>query len=150
MTKHNRQASERNRVGPVDVQTQEPTVVVPQAPTLSERNGDEVVPNVIAELGRMMDFIRRNGLLAAYRAESAAADVPPTPHNHRPKFWPKDQPTPNSYIKARRQPIPCPRCLRLLLDDGGQAISCTSSGRDVAFFRCRACGHRWKLAVKAF
>lgn len=147
MSRNNRHGNDRNRVGPVDVQTQEPTVVVPQAPALSERNGDEVVPNVIAELGRALDFIRRNGLIAAYKSESALADAPPpAPHNHRPKFWPKGQPTPTSYI--RRQPIPCPRCLRLRLDDGSQSVSCTSTGQDVAFFRCKACEHRWKLAVR--
>lgn len=141
----------KHRSGPPPVEHREPIVVTPEAPEISERGGDDVVPNVIAELGRSLDFIKRHGLLAAYKAESVNLDrAPDAPHKHQSKFWPEGQATPTSYIKARRQVVPCPRCRRLLLDNGAQSTACTSSGHDVAFFRCRACGHRWKLAVKAF
>jgi molybdenum cofactor biosynthesis enzyme MoaA len=63
-------------------------------------------------------------------------------------FWPADKPVPTAYIKPRRQPPPCPKCRRTQLANGGQAAACTSSGKDVAFFQCRGCGHRWKLAVR--
>ena len=61
-------------------------------------------------------------------------------------YWPEDQPIPGTYIK--RKPIPCPKCRRVLLDTNARAVSCLSSGSAVAFFRCRACEHRWQLPVK--
>jgi len=72
-----------------------------------------------------------------------AADPEPAAH-----FWPAGEPIPNVYAKQRRRRTACPTCRRIHLPDGGGAVSCTSSGHDVAFFRCRSCGHRWKLAVR--
>lgn len=63
-------------------------------------------------------------------------------------FWPDGKDMPTAYIKPRRELLPCPNCRRVQLASGSQAAACTSSGRDVAFFRCRECGHRWKLAVR--
>ena len=65
-----------------------------------------------------------------------------------PRFWPAWEPLPTEWRKARRQRPACPRCRRLQLDDGGQAVVVMSSGGDVAFFRCKACEHRWQLPVK--
>lgn len=64
------------------------------------------------------------------------------------KFWPEDRPMPTRYVKSRARLIPCPSCRRLLLDDMGQAVVTTSSGRDVAWLRCRACQHRFSLPVE--
>jgi len=66
-----------------------------------------------------------------------------------PRFcWPKSKKLPQFVVKARRRPQPCPRCRRLRLDDGGQAVICTSSRQDIAWFRCQNCRHRWSLPVK--
>ena len=63
--------------------------------------------------------------------------------------WPKDRELPQYHVKSRRvQPCRSPTCRRLLLDNGGQAVVCTSSGHEIAWFRCRACGHRFCLPVK--
>ena len=78
-------------------------------------------------------------------SERAAMSAPPAPDR---RFWPAGVPLPTEYRKARRNTLPCPKCRRVLLDDGGQAVVCTSSGSGVAFFRCKACGERWKLGVK--
>lgn len=64
------------------------------------------------------------------------------------RFWPSDQPLPTHYVKARRRLLPCPACRRIGLENGGQAVVCTSSGHDVAAFRCKACGHTWQMPVR--
>jgi len=61
-------------------------------------------------------------------------------------FWPAGEPLPAVYVKRRR--LPCPACRRTELATGSQAVACCSSGPDFAHFRCRSCGHRWKLAVR--
>lgn len=84
---------------------------------------------------------------------------PPIDHDRLPRapetagpstgcFWPAGKPMPKTWHRAPRQSLPCPKCRRLLLDDRGQAVVCASSGTDIAYFRCRACGHRWALAVE--
>jgi hypothetical protein len=65
-----------------------------------------------------------------------------------PYAWPTDDPLPDVFVKVRRKLQPCPACRRVRMDDLGQAAVCTHSGMDVVFFRCRLCGHRWKLAVQ--
>lgn len=60
-------------------------------------------------------------------------------------FYPKGKALPGTYIKRR---VPCPNCRRLLLDDRGQAVVTQSIQGDLAYLRCRACGHRWKLPVE--
>jgi len=47
----------------------------------------------------------------------------------------------------RRAAIPCPSCRRKLLDNGSQAVLAVSVKADLAFLRCKGCGHRWKLPV---
>ena len=64
------------------------------------------------------------------------------------RFWPKGTAMPTVYLKMRRQPPPCPNCRRVRTDVGGQAAVCKSSGADVAWFRCKCCGHCWPLAVR--
>ena len=66
------------------------------------------------------------------------------------RFWPPDKPMPGFWPKTRRILNPCPACKRILLDNGGQASICTSSGNDVAFFKCKACGHNWQLGIREF
>lgn len=65
-----------------------------------------------------------------------------------PRFWPAHEPLPTVYEKPRRRPQPCPHCRRVLLDNGGRAVACQSSGAELAWFRCRACDKRWSLPVK--
>lgn len=64
--------------------------------------------------------------------------------------WPEGKPLPTQYV--RRQPIPCPSCLLVLLPRSrSQAVVVTSMPlkRGVAWLRCRAdgCGHTFKLEV---
>lgn len=63
------------------------------------------------------------------------------------RFWPAGQDMPTRWIKLSRRRLPCPKCRRLFLDDGGQAVGCLSSGGEVAYFRCRACDHTFALPV---
>lgn len=85
-------------------------------------------------------------------AARPVAQVPPIQYAVPPirdrRFWPEDDPLPDHYVKLRARRNPCPKCRRLLLDDGGQATCCTSSARgDRSYFRCKSCGHRWSLPV---
>jgi len=62
--------------------------------------------------------------------------------------WPDGLSFPGAYRKPH--PLPCPSCRRLRLDDMAQAVICVNSGLDdgdVAYFRCKACSHRFKLPV---
>lgn len=81
------------------------------------------------------------------KARKANRPVPaPSPPGH---YWPEHEPLPVVWMKARRQRLlPCPKCKRVTLDNMGQAAACTHSGNGLAYFRCRACGHRWKLSVQ--
>jgi len=62
-------------------------------------------------------------------------------------FWPKGKKMPEYYV--RRRPLPCPKCRRVRTYDLAQVALCTHSGKDTAWFRCRACGHRWEMPVKS-
>ncbi|HUW31238.1 MAG TPA: hypothetical protein VM223_06465 [Planctomycetota bacterium] len=69
--------------------------------------------------------------------------------NPRPRrFWPKDKPMPAAFRKVRREFLPCKRCRRILLDDGGQAVIVTSSGDKLVALRCRSCNHTFQLPVE--
>jgi len=63
-------------------------------------------------------------------------------------FWPKGKAMPSTVKKMASQLIPCPECERVLLDDGGRSSVCTSGPEDVNYYRCKCCGHRWKLPVE--
>lgn len=91
--------------------------------------------------------------------EPAAIDAPTAAHKTqgRPildrygqdrRFWPADRPMPDGYRKVRRGLQPCPRCRRVLTDDGGQAVVCRSSRDHMVFLRCRVCSAQWQLPVK--
>jgi hypothetical protein len=60
--------------------------------------------------------------------------------------WPPDRPLPSAYLAPPR--YPCPACLLVTLVDGRQAALLSKIEGRVARFRCRSCGHRWKLAVE--
>lgn len=60
--------------------------------------------------------------------------------------WPADKKLPKSYDSQKR--TPCPKCLRLYDDDFYRAVLVISRSRALAYFRCRCCGHRFKLYVK--
>jgi len=75
-------------------------------------------------------------------------DLPERLRGHAASFvWPEGQPLPGFYLKP--QPVPCSRCRRLRLDDGAQAVILLSiSCQEVAYLRCKACGHRFALPVR--
>lgn len=64
------------------------------------------------------------------------------------RFWPLDRPTPTVWIRIRRMPLPCPKCRRVLLDDGGQNSVCKGTHQTIAYFRCKSCQHVWKMKVQ--
>ena len=64
------------------------------------------------------------------------------------RWWPPKVEIPKVYLKVRRQPPPCPSCRRVRTDEGRQAAVCKSSGNNVAWFRCKCCGHSWALPVQ--
>jgi len=61
------------------------------------------------------------------------------------RFWPAGQEMPKCYIRHRK--YPCPRCRRLVLPNGGQAVICSGLG-EKANMRCKGCGHTFVLGVK--
>ena len=82
------------------------------------------------------------------RAAKKKRKVAPVGGDGSRTFWPKGEPMPGSYRKMRREPMPCPKCRRVRLDDLGQAVLVTNSGCGLAWFRCRGCDHRWSLPVE--
>ena len=88
----------------------------------------------------------------------AAADVrtPEPPGLHVPEAveperdrsieWPEDVPMPTAW---RRDYHPCPKCRRIIrVDEHGvkrQVVRCSSTKGTIAYLRCTACGHAWKM-----
>lgn len=64
------------------------------------------------------------------------------------RYWPEDKPLPKEIVQ--QGVLPCPECRRTRLDDLSQAVVCTSAPpkQKVKYFRCKDCGHQWKLPVK--
>jgi len=60
-------------------------------------------------------------------------------------FLPADKPLPESYRKP--EPTTCPRCRCIRLPDTGQAVTLSMVGAALAYFACKNCGFRFKLAV---
>lgn len=91
------------------------------------------------------------------RPDMITSQTPPVTHQEppvqdRPRValvWPDGEPMPTHYVKLCRRPLPCPGCRTIRLADLSQAVVCTQSGADTAFFRCKRCGHRWELPVWA-
>jgi DNA-directed RNA polymerase subunit M/transcription elongation factor TFIIS len=67
-------------------------------------------------------------------------------HRADRRYWPVGDPLPAYY--QRRQILPCPKCRRIRMSSGGQATVATGLTETVAYLRCRACKHTWKLAVQ--
>lgn len=69
-----------------------------------------------------------------------------------PYFWPPGKAMPSRY--ARQEALPCPACRRVHLDTLSRAVACMatqpSPAPGMAYFRCRACEHRWKLLMYSF
>lgn len=78
----------------------------------------------------------------------AVARVPVT-ESQRPRiYWPEDKPMPDYYGRPKeRRLFPCPNCRRVLLDNLSQAVICRQTTDDFAYMRCKACGHKWKMAL---
>lgn len=60
-------------------------------------------------------------------------------------FWPKGTPLPQAYRKPR--PHPCPQCLAVTIDGFRKAVLLLQICGAVAYLRCRACEHRFRLPV---
>lgn len=72
--------------------------------------------------------------------------VPEVPASIRGMMWPEGTPMPNKYVRPR--PVPCPKCRRLLLDTGAQAVVVRAIHVEVAFMWCRGCGDQFKMGVQ--
>lgn len=98
------------------------------------RGGDLVCPEPVVDVQEPM--VEDQDPVSAHRADDRY-------------FWPADKPMPETVVKRRRDPVPCPNpeCRRVRFDTGSQAVVCMHSGDDVAWFRCKACGWRFKLGV---
>ena len=89
--------------------------------------------------------------LAAELAKRAAEVEEPVAESSR-HFLAEGEALPETY--RRRRTYPCPKCRRKQLPDGGQAVVATGikngigSERDMAYLRCKSCGHRWSLVVE--
>lgn len=60
-------------------------------------------------------------------------------------FWPAGEPLPTELVASRANMQPCPKCRRVLLDNGGQAVRVTSRPKGLRWFKCISCGETWKL-----
>lgn len=62
------------------------------------------------------------------------------------EYYPESEPLPQVYVK--QPPPPCPYCRAIKLENGRQAtvLWCGSSDQ-LARFKCRVCGGKWKLPV---
>lgn len=90
-------------------------------------------------------------ILEPQHQEPPIQTMEPETHTRQPDprcFVAEDTPFPKHVLKISRVIQPCPKCRRVRLDTLAQATVCTSSRSDVAWFRCKACGHRWGLPVK--
>jgi len=118
------------------IQTQEPPIETP----------GEYLARMDEELAAMAK--KREQVAAQLQEQEAeeqrARDI--AEHDAR-CFWPEDKPLPTRYPKIRRQFQPCPRCRRVLLDSGSQAVVCLHGGEDMVYLKCRACDHTWKMVV---
>ncbi len=146
----------------VGLQTQEP-VVQHQEPNVQ---GQRIVESGRGPLAKIDDEIFRlrkeRDALAVKEADEDQAERVAEQEVAAQKrhYWPEGDALPTHY--AKRRPLPCPKCFRVLLNSLAQAVVCTSSGsvveRDdkgnqlraqrIASFRCKACEHIWKLPVK--
>lgn len=82
---------------------------------------------------------------AATIAVDGAADLEPAAPRNLAHYWPDDKPLPTSVVKPR--PVPCPACRRVRLDTGSPAAIVRTYKGGVCYMRCRACEHRFKMAV---
>lgn len=134
-------------VAAVTVQT--PAVQVRDVPIVAPGMGDETAALLREEAAARAQLaaieVRRK---QAEARASVALEARANAEAVARRYWPKNKPLPEFHIKARRAPLPCPECKRVLLNDGGQNVACLHSGTDVARFRCRACGYTWMLPVK--
>lgn len=85
---------------------------------------------------------KRDSLDAAgFRTQS-----PPAIQERHGKFWPKDRAHPTAYIRPMY--IPCPKCDRVRMDDGGRAVALRATSGEIAYFRCKDCGHQFKMPMQ--
>lgn len=85
------------------------------------------------------------------KKKSTAATPPPWENPQgKETFLGEGENPPTQYVKLVDRPqYPCPNCRRLTDRHGRQAATVMSSRDDVVHLRCRCCGMKWKLKVKA-
>lgn len=138
------QQKQRQRKQRRIMRTEDPPIQVmrPKVQTLEDDLAE--VEGKIAALKKTKEDLQaaHDRILAAQYAQDEQRAIA------RRCYWPKGKPLPDSFVKVRRDPVPCPKCRRIRLDDGSQATACMSSGDIVAWFRCKSCGHRFKMSVE--
>lgn len=145
MSKHNIRRIETQQP-PVAVQEPPPLVndIVSGEPAASPLaaavNACQMTERQLRDAVTMLDRLKRQR--DQQRDELERLSRPEHPDR---RHWPADEPFPSVYVK---RVTPCPKCRRVLTDDGGRSAVVTSSASDIAWFRCRTCGHRWQLPVK--
>lgn len=85
---------------------------------------------------------KRRHQTAVIREETQRVVTQSTPPLRDGLYWPDGMPLPAA-VHARC--LPCPACRRVLTDARGRAAVCTGTTATLAYYRCRVCGHRWKL-----
>lgn len=98
----------------------------------------------IEERKKKLDSIR------AKEAERRAREVQEAEMKRRQAllFWPAGKDLPTVHRVRRRELVPCPNCRRMRLDDTGTAIEPCGTKDAIAYFRCKACGHRFRMKVE--
>ena len=130
------------------IQTQEPPI---QAQDISVEDRGRELDRLLDEIhkeektmetsaARVKDLRRK-----ADAAETALADASRAERLKNRVYWPEGLAMPEFYPK--RQPMPCPKCRRVLLDNFCQAVTCVSSGIETVSLKCHSCGNTWQMPV---
>lgn len=123
-------------------QTQEPQVQTQELPGLRDRRASATEKRKRAAAAvAEADAAERE----MEQEDEANAALAQEAENKARRFWPDAKPLPETYY--RRQTLPCPSCRRVLTDSNSCAAVVQGSTKEVAYLRCKVCGHTWKLAA---
>jgi hypothetical protein len=140
----------RSRVpqGPItpdlEIEHQEVNLETPEASVSSDQIRQEIA-QIEARLAKLRAADAKAARSRQLRQEADARQAVA-----QSRRWPAKTPMPTHYVKHQAAPFPCrnPKCRRITLDTGQQAVICVSSGREFAWFRCKACGYAFEMPVK--
>jgi hypothetical protein len=111
---------------------------------------DREIVQTSAQIGVMMqketDLEKYLGVVAGSLPVEEVPDPPYDPAADKRLHWPVKKPHPKSYRKPAF--IPCPKCLRIRMDDLGRAVVVSATRDRLAYFRCKCCQHTFKLPLK--